>query len=237
MWETLRTSLYPISDLFARCWPRLLATLVVLVGGWILARLLKAVIVRGLKLIKLDFVAEKAGIEAFLKKGGMKADSVEILGALVYWIALILFLIMALDIWKIDIGLSKTLLPFLPRVFAALVILILGLFVSSLVQDIVRTAAANAEIKYAYPLSKAVRWILIVFVVMTSVQQLELETSFISWGFLIILGSLGLGFALAIGLGAKDIVARKIGTIVSNMEMESKQIGVVPKKDESMKDK
>jgi len=220
MWDTIMEPLSGLADAVAARGPRLLATLVILVGGWIVAKVLKVVIVRGFKLVKLDLVAEKAGIESFLKKGGIEKTSIEILGTLVYWIALIIFLVMILSLWNIDIGLRTTLVPFLPKVFAALVIFILGLFVASLVEDVVRAAAANSGIRYAFVLSKALKWVLVVFVVMTSIQQLEVEMEFLSIGVLVILGALGLGAALAFGLGAKDVAARKIASWVDEIERE-----------------
>ncbi len=221
MWDTLLEPLRGLVDALSARGPKLLATLVILIGGWIIAKVLKIVILRGFRLIKLDFVAEKAGIEGFLKRGGAKKTSIEILGSLVYWIALIIFLVMVLSLWNIDIGLQTTLVPFLPKVFAALVILILGLFVASLVEDVVRATATNAGIHYAYVLSKALKWILVVFVVMTSIQQLEVETEFLSIGFLIVLGSLGLGLALAIGLGSREIAAKKLARWIEKMEQEA----------------
>ena len=221
MWDTLLEPLRGLVDALSARGPKLLATLVILIGGWIIAKLLKIAILRGFRLIKLDVVAEKAGIEGFLKRGGAKKTSVEILGSLVYWIALIIFLVMVLSLWNIDIGLQTTLVPFLPKVFAALVILILGLFVASLVEDVVRATATNAGIHYAYVLSKVLKWILVVFVVMTSIQQLEVETEFLSIGFLIVLGSLGLGLALAIGLGSREIAAKKLARWIEKMEQEA----------------
>ena len=221
MWDTLLEPLRGLVDALSARGPKLLATLVILIGGWIIAKVLKIAILRGFRLIKLDVVAEKAGIEGFLKRGGAKKTSIEILGSLVYWIALIIFLVMVLSLWNIDIGLQTTLVPFLPKVFAALVILILGLFVASLVEDVVRATATNAGIHYAYVLSKALKWILVVFVVMTSIQQLEVETEFLSIGFLIVLGSLGLGLALAIGLGSREIAAKKLARWIEKMEQEA----------------
>ena len=221
MWDTLLKPLEGLLEELVARGPKFLATLVILIGGWIVAKLLKIAIIRGFRLIKLDVVAEKAGIEAFLKRGGMKKTAIEILGSLVYWIALLIFLMMILSLWNIDIGLQTTLVPFLPKVFAALVIFILGLFIASLVEDVVRATAANAGIRYAFVLSKILKWILVVFVVMTAIQQLEVETRFLSNGFLIILGSLGLGVGLAIGMGAREIAATKLGLWVKRMEREA----------------
>lgn len=223
MWEVIVDTLINAGEVLNVYWPKLLASLVILIGGWAIARLLKWLIIRGLKIAKLDVVAKKAGIEGFLEKGGMKKNAIELLGALAYWIALIICLVMVLGLWNIDIGLSGTLVPFLPKIFAALVILILGLFIASIVEDLVRAAAAHSEVKYAYYVGKVVKWVLVVFIVLTAVQQLEIQTEFITWGFLIILASICLGLSLAFGLGAKEVVALKLKFWVEKMDAEAKE--------------
>ena len=222
MLDPIMQTLTLFGEMLMERWPKLVATLLILIVGWIIAKIFKMGIARGLKLIKLDVVAEKAGIEGFLKKGGMKQTAVDLLASLVYWIAIIVVLMMVLHLWKIDIGLSTTLVPFLPKIFAALVILILGLFIASLIEDLVRATSANAGLRYSFILSKLIKWILIVFVVMTAIQQLEIQTEFLSIGFLIILGSVGLGMALAIGLGAKDAVGKRVEIWIEHLEQESK---------------
>jgi len=220
MWDTILEPLRRLADVMNENWTNILATLLLLIGGWILARAIRLLLVRGLRIARLDLVAEKAGIEEFLRKGGIKQDSVELLGALVYWISIIILFITVMKVWEIEVGLSTTLVPFLPRIFVALVILILGLYIASFVGDMVRIAAANAEVMYARLLGQVFRYVLVVFVVLTSLQQLGIETELISWGFLLILGSLCLGMGLAVGLGAKDVVGRKLEEWVEKVEQE-----------------
>jgi hypothetical protein len=220
MWEAILEPLKRIAELAEQHWSTLAATLVVLIVGWLVARLLKVLIVRGLRVIRIDVVAQKAGIDAFLQKGGLKQDAVDILGALVYWILMITLLIIIMRIWNIEMGLSNTLVPFLPKIFVSLVVLILGLYIASFVGDLVRTAAANAEMMYATILGHLIQWIIVIFVVLTALRQLGIETELISWGFLLILGMFCLGGGLALGLGAKDIVARHLNRLIDKAEKE-----------------
>ncbi len=223
LWQAILDPLTRIVEVMDQNWTRMLGTLFVLVLGWLVAKLIRMMLVRGMRVIKLDVVADKAGIDAFLKKGGIQHDSVGMLGALVYWIGIIVVLVMVLRIWEIDIGLSDTLVPFLPKIFVSLVILILGLYLAAFVGDMVRTAAANAEMTYSRMLGQTIRWILAVFVILTALTQLGVETQLISWGFLLILGSLCLGFALALGLGAKEVVGKRLERWVSQIEEEHKK--------------
>jgi hypothetical protein len=223
MWEAILEPLRRLADLMNENWTNIIATLLLLFGGWVLARGIRLLLVRGLRIARLDLVAEKAGIEDFLKKGGIKQDAVELLGVLVYWIAMIILLVMVMKVWEIEVGLTNTLVPFLPRVFVALVILILGLYIASFVGDMVRMAAANAEVAYARLLGQVIRYVLVIFVVLTALQQLGIETELISYGFLLILGSLCLGMGLAIGLGAKDVVAKRLEAWISRVEAEARE--------------
>lgn len=222
MWDAILEPLRRLGEVMNANWSNIVATLLLLFGGWILARGLRLMLVRGLRIARLDLVAEKAGIEDFLKKGGIKQDAVELLGALVYWISIVILLVTVMQIWGVGDELSNTLVPFLPKIFVALVILILGLYIASFVGDLVRTAAANAEIMYARLLGQALRYILVTFVVLTALRQLGIETQLISWGFLLILGSLCLGGGLALGLGAKDLVARQLDEWVKKLEEQDK---------------
>ena len=65
--------------------PRLDLALVLLVVGWMLARLVRRLVIRGLRLVKADVAAEKAGLEDFLVQGGVRFTTVTLVGSFVYW--------------------------------------------------------------------------------------------------------------------------------------------------------
>lgn len=202
-----------------------LATLLLLVAGWLVARMVRMLVIRGLRIARLDMVAERAGIDGFLRKGGLRQDSVEILGALVYWLLIIVILVMIMKVWDLEIGLSVLLVPFLSRIFVSLVVLILGLFLAAFIGDLVRTAAANAEMAYAGLLGQLVRWVIVIFIVLTAIRQLGIEAQLISYGFLMVLGGLCLGMALAIGLGARPIVEERLRKALEKYEAGHDQDG------------
>jgi hypothetical protein len=202
-----------------------LATLLLLVAGWLVARLVRMLVIRGLRIVRLDMVAERAGIDGFLRKGGLRQDSVEILGALAYWLLIIVILVMVMKVWNLEIGLSVLLLPFLSRIFVSLVVLILGLFLAAFIGDLVRTAAANAEMAYAGLLGQLVRWVIVIFIVLTAIRQLGIEAQLISYGFLMVLGGLCLGMALAIGLGARPIVEEHLRKALEKYEAAEREDG------------
>ena len=63
--------------------PQLLLAAVILIVGLLLAKLVKVGAIKFLRLVKLDVVAEKAGIDRFLERGNIKSNSVDVVGILV----------------------------------------------------------------------------------------------------------------------------------------------------------
>ena len=128
--------------------PKLLGVLIILVVGWLLAKLIETLIVRALKLVRLDTLSEKSGTSNFLAKGGIKYTLAELIGVLVYWIVLLIVIITALNAlqWTVAAELLNTIVGYIPNIIVAVVILVIGMFVSTLLGTVIRTAASNAGI-------------------------------------------------------------------------------------------
>ena len=77
--------------------PRVMLALLVLVAGWLVAKLARLAIEKALRAINFHVLTERAGIDGFLREGGMETDSVSIFGALVYWLVILAALIIAFN--------------------------------------------------------------------------------------------------------------------------------------------
>src|SRR4030065_503252 len=69
--------------------PKLILAIVILIAGWLLAKSVRFVMIRGLKAVNFNVLADRAGIDNFLKQGGIKSDTVGILGVLAYWFVIL----------------------------------------------------------------------------------------------------------------------------------------------------
>jgi hypothetical protein len=190
--------------------PVLLGALIILIVGWIVAKAIKRIIDWLLKLIRFDMLADKAGIPAILKKGDLKISAREVVSSIVYWLIMIMVLVMTVD----ALGLPKasdvlaSLFAYVPNVIAALLVLIVAMFLASFVSGIVRTAAGNANLPKPGILAGVSRWAIIIFAATIALEQLGIAPLLVTATFNIILGGLCLALALAFGLGGKDIVAK-----------------------------
>ena len=190
--------------------PVLLGALIILIVGWIVAKAIKRLVDWLLKTIRFDTLADKAGISAILRKGDLKTSAREVLSSLVYWLIMIMVLVMAVD----ALGLPKasdvlaSLFAYVPNVIAALLVLVVAMFLASFVSGIVRTAAGNANLPRPEIFAGVSRWAIIIFAVTVSLGELGIATLLVTTTFNIILGGVCLALALAFGLGGKDAAAR-----------------------------
>ena len=85
MLEPLRVFLGQVGDFL----PRLGLALIILIAGWLIAKMIRFAINRGLRKVNFHVVTDRAGIDAFLRDGGIGLDATEILAVLVYWIVIL----------------------------------------------------------------------------------------------------------------------------------------------------
>jgi len=203
----------PVTQMLTRIMaylPVLLGALVILIVGWLVAKAIKRIVDWLLKLIRFDALADKAGISEILKKGNLKISAGEVISSLVYWLIVIMVLVMTVD----ALGLPKasdvlaSLFAYVPRVIAALLVLVVAMFLASFVSGIVRTAAGNANLPKPEMFAGISQWAIIIFAVTISLEQLGIASLLVTATFNIILGGVCLALAIAFGLGGKDTVAK-----------------------------
>ncbi|UCC48786.1 MAG: hypothetical protein JSV41_01020 [Gemmatimonadota bacterium] len=190
--------------------PNILAAIVILIVGWIIAKLLKAAVARGLKLVKFATLTQRAGIDEFLSKGDVKQSASDVIAVLVYWLVMLIVLVTAVNALGLEVAstLLNQILLYIPNIIVAVVVVVVGLYAANFVAALVRTAAANAGITEAPLVAALSRYALIIFTFAIALNQLRIGQEIVANGFLILLGAAALGAALALGLGGRDLVGR-----------------------------
>jgi len=210
-WENLIVE--PVREMLTRIMaylPVLLGALVILIVGWIVAKIIRSIVNGVLKVVRFDALADKAGISEVLRKGDLKITARQVVSSLVYWLIIIMVLVMAAN----ALGLPKasdilsSLFAYVPKVIAALLVLVVAMFLANFVSGIVKIAAGNAKLPKPQLLAGISRWAIIIFALTIALAQLGIAPLLITATFNIILGGIVLALALAFGLGGKDAAAR-----------------------------
>ncbi|MGA2093089.1 MAG: hypothetical protein ABSH16_06745 [Sedimentisphaerales bacterium] len=190
--------------------PILLGALIILIVGWIVAKAIRRVVDWLLKAVRFDAMADKTGISEVLRKGDLRITASQVVSGLVYWLIIIMVLVMTVE----ALGLPRasdvlaSLFAYVPKVIAALLVLVVAMFLASFVSGIVRTAAGNANLPRPELIAGISQWAIIIFAVTIAMEELGIAPLLVGTAFNIILGGVVLALALAFGLGGKDAAAR-----------------------------
>ena len=195
---------------FSQFLPTLLAAFVLLILGWIVAKVLRTIAERALKMLRLDVVAERSGMEDFLLKGGVRFTTVTLLSNLVYWFVMFTVLLAVLNVIGIQIAadIVGRIVLYIPKVVAAVIVLMFGALFAKFVQGVAFTYLSNVGIAGGQLLSTIAQYAILVFVASVALEQLELGGAVLVSAFQIAFGALCLALALAFGLGGKDWAAK-----------------------------
>jgi mechanosensitive ion channel-like protein len=192
--------------------PKLIAFLVILLVGWLVAKALGKLVTVLLRKVGFDNFSNRIGLTRFEQRMGIRLDPADFLGQIVYWFILLIFLVPALE----ALGLTSVnsilyaLLAYIPNVFVAIVILFFGTLLATVVADVIRGATATARIGNPNVFAEISRWAIILFATLMALTQLEIATALVVELFGAIVFGTALAFGLAFGLGGRDAAKRLI---------------------------
>ncbi len=193
----------------ARFLPHLLEMLLIVFVGWLIAYLLRHILRSVLRLMGLDRMSEHAGAAQLLNKAALPPPS-ELLSRLVFWLAWLGFILIGISVLDI-VGMQEHIsnfLGFLPRLFAGLFLLFIGLLAASFFSRAALLAAVNADLPSPRLVSSTIRVLMVVFTVSMCFEELGLAAHTVLVAFTLVFGALMLGLAIAFGLGGQDLARR-----------------------------
>jgi len=182
---------------------------VIFLGGWLVAKAVMYAIARGLRALNFHVVTDRAGIDGFLRDGGVRMDATEILATLFYWLVILAALVMGfnlLGLTYITELLSRVLL-FVPKVMVAVLILAFGAYFARFIGNAVTAYCRNIHLQDADLLGNLARYAILTFVVLIALDQVNIGGEIIRQTFLILIAGIVFALALAFGLGGREWAA------------------------------
>ena len=199
--ESLETSWFQIAAYL----PRVLTAIVLLILGWLIARTVQRLVVRLLRLVRLEAAAEQTGVDDFLVRGGVRFTVVTLIGEIFYWGLILIFAVAVFNL----IGLTMSpesvarLTSYVPNVMAALVVLIFGSLGARLIRGLVVAYLGNVGVKGSERIGYLVQGALVAFVVLLALEQLRIDVKLLASAFQLAFGGICLALAIAFGLGGR----------------------------------
>lgn len=202
--------------------PNVLAMGIVIGVGFLAAWGLGHTVERLLRVVRLDHLCNRLGINAALARGGVKSDPSLLVGRTAYWVVVAFAVIAglgALNLQPIN-QFAHSFLAYIPHLLIAAVVVVSGYLLSNFMSQGVLIAAVNAGFPPARLIAAMSRWGVQVFALAMALEELGIAESVVVVGFAIAFGGIVLASALAFGLGAKDLAKEYLERTLSNRARE-----------------
>lgn len=209
--------------------PNLFVGMILVLLGFVVAKLLDTLLSKLLGKLGLDRLMAGTGLTKLLGRAGIQVPVSTLIGKIVYWFVLLIFLVSAAE----SLGLERVsatldvLALYLPKVFGAALVLLAGVLLAQLVSGVVRGAAEGVGLDYSHGLARIAQGLVIIISISVAIGQLEVKTDLLNNVIAIILISVGLAVALALGLGSREIAGQILaGIYVRELYQVGQQVQV-----------
>lgn len=187
--------------------PGIISGLIILLLGWLIAKVLRKIIGTALGKSGLDALVEKQGISKPLGKLGISKLS-SFLAGLAYAFVLLIFIVAAADAMQLT-GVTAAISAFfayLPTLFTALAIFLAGLWGADLMKSAIATMMQSAGLGGGQALGSVAFGLIVLFTSITALNMAGVDTTLITSNIVVVLGGLILAFCIAYGFAARDIL-------------------------------
>lgn len=199
-----------LSDLYNKTisyLPNLVAAIIVLIVGWLLATFLSKLVMKILELVKIDHLADQLGLKNLSERVNKKL-SIAALGAwLVKWFFFLGTFVAAAEILgftEVTTFLYQDVLSYAGHVVVAMAVLLLGILAANFFSEIVFSAVKASGFHKAETLGALTKWAIVVFTAIAALSQLQIATDFLQDLFRAFVAMLAIAGGIAFGLGGKD---------------------------------
>jgi hypothetical protein len=205
--QIILDSLIALGEEIMRILPGIIAALLLLLFGWLLAKILSRLITRLFRLLHFDKLASRINELKWMQKADYKIVPSKIIGKFVYWVILLLFIITATDTlgWSAVSQSFNQLITYLPQLFSAIIIFVVGFYLSNLIKDFIKTTLQSFEIASASVVSETAFYIIMIIVSITALEQAGVETALLTSNITLIIGSFLLAFAVAFAISSREV--------------------------------
>ncbi|WP_299215138.1 mechanosensitive ion channel domain-containing protein [uncultured Dokdonia sp.] len=215
-------SLKAMGEKIVTALPDILGAIIILFLGWLITKFIVYLIKKVLKIARVDKLTQKLNDLKVFGNSKIKFNITKIVTVFVKWIMMLVFLIIAADImnWEIvslEIG---NLLRYLPRLFSAIALFMVGIYIAKFVKKAIQGFYETFDLAGSKIISTLVFYIIAIIITITSLNQAGIDTTVITNNVTVILGAFLLAIAIGFGLGSREIISDLLRTFYTRKNFE-----------------
>lgn len=197
--------------------PKVIGGIVIFLLGWLIARLVAYLVAKSLKILRFNQIMDRVHVSEFLQRVNIQKAPSEIVGRFIFWTLMLLLVVAFADMLQLTVVSEKigALINYIPNIFIALLILVVGLYLANTIREIVQTTFSSYAIKAGKLIGNIIFYLLAVVISLTALDQLQFNIDLLTSNVMILLAGVSLAFAIAYGLSAKEILPNLIASYYS----------------------
>jgi Conserved TM helix len=206
-------------DEFFAFLPNLLGAIVILIIGWIIARLVGRLVESGLRSVGADRALATGTAGEYRERIAPTFQPSRLIGRIAFWFVLGLAILLAVSALGIE-ALSQAVggvVSYLPNVIAAILILLVAIAVAGAVGGLAQRLMGGTMLGKLVQTTVPV--LIVTIALFMALVQLKIAVQIVVATYVLVLGAIALGFALAFGLGGRSVAQRMLeGAYVSGQQ-------------------
>ncbi len=187
--------------------PNVILMIVILAAGAVVARIIRSLVRRFLKMAGFNKFCQRSGLGEMLARGGVQQTPSELVGRILYYLIALITFFMALSALNLEAtnDLISDFFGYLPNLLVALGIVATSYLLARFLRRSVLIGAVNAHMSHASAIARAVQAAVLIFGFAVALEHLSIGRTVVLAAFSITFGGIVLALALAFGLAGKDM--------------------------------
>jgi small-conductance mechanosensitive channel len=212
-----------VADRIIELLPSYLGFFALLLIGWVVARLLRAVTVH-ITSRAMGRLARTDGIDARVERSQSFRSTPMVTGRIVFWTVFLFFLAAAVE----TLGLAAVssilarVTAYLPRILAGVIILFIGFWIGEFLRGVTRRTAAGAGLANAELLGRSAQVLAVIIMTIVAIDQIGISSTMLVTTLATVFAATFGAAGLAFGLGARQAVSN---IIASHYVQEAYRVG------------
>lgn len=211
---------------FAKAIPNLVGAILVLVIGWIIAKVVAKAIATVLEKLGVDKAANKINQIDFMQKANLNLMPSKVIPGLVYYIILLIFAMVSTEVLQMPVvsKMMADLIAFIPNLIAGFILFIFGIVLADFLKSLTLTACNSLGIPSGKVMSNFVFYLVFLTLTITALEQASIETTLLSTNLTILVAGLVAAFSIGYGLASKDTMANYLASFYTKNKVKTGDI-------------
>ena len=195
--------------------PHFVNGLIILIIGYAISALIRWVVRFVLQRVRLQDLADRAGITNAMRGLGIRAQLPEMIAQIIFFFLILSFATSAVRLMGLTTvaDLLASVLFFIPKAISAALLILFGSMLARFLGNTIAAVADSVNITYSTALGKIIEYAILAFVVVLAISTLGIDTTILTTSLTIIIAAAGLAIALTFGLGSREAAKNVIAGI------------------------